>query len=90
MILAKVIGNVVATRKDESLEGTKLMIVRRVDAQGNYIEQERVAVDYVGCGIGEFVLCATGSSTRVEENKRNKTIDMAVSGIIDSIDTSGA
>ncbi len=90
MILAKVIGNVVATRKDESLEGTKLMIVRRVDAQGNYIEQERVAVDYVGCGIGEFVLCATGSSTRVEENKRNKTIDMAVIGIIDSIDTSGA
>ena len=90
MILAKVIGNVVATRKDESLEGTKLMIVRRVDAQGNYIEQERVAVDYVGCGIGEFVLCATGSSARVEEKKRNKTIDMAVIGIIDSIDTSGA
>ncbi|QFJ54617.1 EutN/CcmL family microcompartment protein [Pseudobutyrivibrio xylanivorans] len=90
MILAKVIGNVVATRKDESLEGTKLMIVRRVDAEGNYIEPERVAVDYVGCGIGEFVLCATGSSTRVEENKRNKTIDMAVIGIIDSIDTSGA
>lgn len=44
MILAKVIGNVVATRKDESLEGTKLMIVRRVDAEGNYIEPERVAV----------------------------------------------
>ena len=90
MILAKVIGNVVATSKDESLEGTKLVIVPRVDAEGNYIEQERVAVDYVGCGIGEFVLCATGSSTRVEENKRNKTIDMAVIGIIDSVDTSGA
>ena len=90
MILAKVIGNVVATRKDESLEGTKLMIVRRVDAEGNYIEPERVAVDYVGCGIGEFVLCATGSSTRVEQTKREKTIDMAVIGIIDSIDTSGA
>lgn len=90
MILAKVIGNVVATRKDETLEGTKLMIVRRVDAEGAYIEPEAVAVDYVGCGIGEFVLCATGSSVRVEETKKGKTIDMAVIGIIDSIDTTGA
>ena len=89
MVLAKVIGNVVATRKDETLEGTKLMIVRRVNSQGEYIDAESVAVDYVGCGIGEFVLCATGSSVRVEDDKRGKTIDMAVIGIIDSIDTSG-
>ena len=54
MILAKVIGNVVATRKEPSLEGTKLMIVRRVDVDGAYIDQEEVAVDYVGCGIGEL------------------------------------
>ncbi len=89
MVLAKVIGNVVATRKDPTLEGTKLMIVRRVNAEGGYIDSEQVAVDYVGCGIGEFVLCATGSSVRVDDDKRGKTIDMAVIGIIDSVDTSG-
>ncbi len=89
MVLAKVIGNVVATRKDPTLEGTKLMIVRRVNAEGSYIDSEQVAVDYVGCGIGEFVLCATGSSVRVDDDKRGKTIDMAVIGIIDSVDTSG-
>lgn len=89
MVLAKVIGNVVATRKDPTLEGTKLMIVRRVSADGAYIDSEQVAVDYVGCGIGEFVLCATGSSVRVDDDKRGKTIDMAVIGIIDSVDTSG-
>jgi ethanolamine utilization protein EutN len=87
MIIAKVIGNVVATRKEPSLEGTKLMVVRRVDVSGAFIESEEVAVDYVGCGIGELVLCASGSSVRVDEGKRNKTIDMAVIGIIDSVDT---
>ena len=89
MILAKVIGNVVATRKEPSLEGTKLMIVRRVDVDGSYIDQEEVAVDYVGCGIGEYVLCASGSSVRVNEDKHDKTIDMAVIGIIDTVDMSG-
>jgi ethanolamine utilization protein EutN len=89
VILAKVIGNVVATRKEPSLEGTKLMIVRRIDVDGKYIDKEQVAVDYVGSGIGEKVLCATGSSVRVGKDKHDKTIDMAVIGIVDSLDTSG-
>lgn len=89
MILAKVIGNVVATRKEPSLEGTKLMIVRRIDVDGSYIDNEQVAVDYVGCGIGEIVLCANGSAVRVNGDRGDKTIDMAVVGIIDEVDNSG-
>lgn len=85
MKLAKVIGTVVATRKDDSLIGSKLMIIRRVDGAGNYIDLEEVAVDYVGAGVGELVLVATGSSVRVHENKKNTVIDQAIIGIVDTL-----
>lgn len=52
MKLAKIIGTVVATRKDESLVGYKLMIIRRINSLGDYIDSEEVAVDYVGAGVG--------------------------------------
>lgn len=86
MRLAKIIGTVVATRKDESLVGYKLMIIRRIDKDGNFIDSEEVAVDYVGAGIGEVVLIATGSSVRVDKTKREAVIDMAIIGIIDTMD----
>lgn len=86
MILAKVMGTVVATRKEDSLIGYKLMIVRRMDSEGTLIDSESVAVDYVGAGIGETVLVGQGSSVRVDEKRRGAVIDMAIIGIIDSID----
>lgn len=86
MRLAKIIGTVVATRKDESLVGYKLMIIRRIDKDGNFIDSEEVAVDYVGAGIGEVVLIAIGSSVRVDKTKREAVIDMAIIGIIDTMD----
>lgn len=86
MRLAKIIGTVVATRKEESLVGYKLMIVRRIDGMGNFIDFEEVAVDYVGAGIGETVLIGQGSSVRVDEKKRNAVIDMAIIGIVDTMD----
>lgn len=52
MYMAKVVGNVVATRKDDSLVGYKLMIVKRIDVKENFIGNEEVAADYVGAGIG--------------------------------------
>ena len=70
MRLAKIIGTVVATRKDESLVGYKLMIIRRIDSEGNFIDSEEVAVDYVGAGIGEVVLIGQGSSVRVDKKRR--------------------
>lgn len=86
MRLAKVTGTVVATRKDDTLVGYKLMIIRRIDGQENFIDSEEVAVDYVGAGIGENVLIATGSSVRVDEKKRGAVIDMAIIGIVDTMD----
>lgn len=86
MRLAKIIGTVVATRKDDSLVGYKLMIIRRIDSNGNFIDAEEVAVDYVGAGIGETVLIGQGSSVRVDKKKHEAVIDMAIIGIIDSMD----
>lgn len=84
MYMAKVVGNVVATRKDESLIGYKLMIVKKIDAKEEFIGGEEVAADYVGAGIGDYVLLCKGSAVRVEKQK--VAIDMAIIGIIDSID----
>ncbi|MFR3730309.1 EutN/CcmL family microcompartment protein [Lacrimispora sp.] len=85
MRLAKITGTVVATRKDETLTGYKLMIVRRIDSQGNFIDSEEVAVDYVGAGVGETVLIGQGSSVRVDKKKREAVIDMAIIGIVDTV-----
>lgn len=86
MKLAKVIGTIVATRKEESLVGYKLMVIRRIDGSTNFIGDEEVAVDYVGAGIGEIVLIGQGSSVRLNKAKKEATIDMAIIGIIDAID----
>ena len=85
MKLAKITGTVVATRKDESLVGYKL-IIRKINGHGEFIGEEEVAVDYVGAGIGETVLIGQGSSVRVDEKKRQAVIDMAIIGIVDNID----
>lgn len=82
--MAKVVGNVVATRKEESLVGLKLMVVQRIDTCKNQIGSEEVAADYVGAGIGEYVLVCTGSAVRVQ--KKGVTLDMAIVGIIDKMD----
>lgn len=86
MKLAKIIGTVVATRKDESLVGYKLMIIRRINSLGDYIDSEEVAVDYVGAGVGETVLIGQGSAVRVDNRRREAAIDMAIIGIVDTMD----
>lgn len=85
MFMAKVIGNVVATRKEESLVGTRFMIIQRLDKQENPIGEECIAADYIGAGKGELVLVGTGSSVRVEDKNKEKPIDMAIIGIIDEV-----
>ena len=77
MYLAKVIGNVVATKKSDTLLGYKLMIIQPVDASLSPAHREQVAADFVGAG--------TGSSVRVEENRKGATIDLAIIGIVDSV-----
>ncbi len=81
MILGKVVGSVVATRKNDKLIGLKLMIIEPID---NMINKERmVAIDNVGAGVGEIVLIATGSAARMGGNMQDSPIDALIVGIID-------
>ncbi len=85
MFLAKVVGNVVSTKKNDTLTGYKLMVIQPINADLSDGGKEKVAADYVGAGIGEYVLVGTGSSVRVEERRKNAVIDLAIIGIVDEI-----
>lgn len=86
MILATVVGTVVATRKDERLVASKLLVARPLDVSGrpdgNYI----VAVDTVDAGMGDTVLIVSGSSARMAEGFKDTPIDAAIIGVIDRVD----
>ena len=83
MIIGKVVGSIVSTRKNEKLIGSKFMVVE--PALGKAQPSERfVAVDNVGCGIGETVLVATGSAARIGCGKESSPIDAAIVGIVDA------
>lgn len=88
MILGKIIGTVWSTRKDESLVGSKLLIVKQLDIEFNEKENFVVAVDSVGAGVGEIVLVATGSSARQTNITKNKPIDAVIMAIVDKLDIS--
>lgn len=86
MILARVIGTVWATRKDERLHGLKFQIVRPVDL--NYKDRDGyiVAIDAVGAGVGEVVMVVQGSSARQTQTTENKPVDATIMAIIDKLD----
>lgn len=86
MYIGKIIGMVVATRKDDSLVGTKLLIVRQMDMDGNPTGFSEVAVDSVGAGAGELVLVSKGSAARHIFGNRSSPVDAAIVGIIDSME----
>ncbi|MBR4720474.1 MAG: EutN/CcmL family microcompartment protein [Clostridia bacterium] len=83
MIIGKVTGSVVSTRKEEKLIGSKFMIVELLNMNKGETKNI-VAVDNIGAGIGEFVLVATGSAARKVLNAENSPVDAAIVGIIDS------
>jgi ethanolamine utilization protein EutN len=85
MILGKVIGTVVSTRKDDSLVGYKFLIIEVQNPMTGKATEALVAVDTVGAGIGESVLIATGSAARATIAE-TAPIDAAVIGIIDNVD----
>ncbi|MBP7675125.1 MAG: EutN/CcmL family microcompartment protein [Thermoanaerobaculia bacterium] len=90
MQLAKVVGSVVATRKEESLSGLKLLLVRPVDEEGRDGTTVLVAADAVGAGPGEVVLIAAGSSARQTVATDKRPVDAVVMAIVDSWDVGGA
>lgn len=82
MIIGKVVGSVVATRKNENLIGNKFMIIEPVvNMEGQ--TSRFVAIDHIGAGIGEMVLVARGSAARIGCNMPNAPIDAAIVGIVD-------
>lgn len=83
MIIGIVIGHVWATRKEETLNGLKFMVVQRVDVAGNSEHESFVAVDCVGSGIGERVLIVTGSQARKAGGINDAPVDAAIVGILD-------
>lgn len=85
MYIAKVVGNVIATKKNNTLTGYKLMVIQPINADMTECGQQEVAADYVGAGIGEYVLVGSGSSVRVEEQRKHSLVDLAIIGIIDEI-----
>ena len=86
MLLARIVGTVVATRKDPRLVSNKLLLARPVDPQGKAEGNYLVAVDTVDAGVGETVLVVSGSSARMASGRKDCPIDAAIVGIIDTID----
>lgn len=84
MIICKVVGHVWATKKEERLEGLKLMVVQ--EEGGPAKKKTYVAADAVGAGIGERVLVVSGSTARNVFGRDNVPADMAIVGIIDSLE----
>ena len=86
MILARIVGTVVATRKDPRLVSNKLLVARPMDphgkAEGNYL----VAVDTVDAGVGETVLIVSGSSARMAAGMKDCPVDAAIVGIVDHVE----
>ena len=95
MFLARVEGSVVATKKDSSMNGRKLLLLRpqlvdekdptKFRAGTNTI----VAVDGLGAGIGELVMFCQGSSARLAPNLKEAPVDAVIIGIVDTVDVLG-
>lgn len=86
MRLAKVIGNVWATRKEDGLTGLKLLIVQPIEVNGQPAGSTLVAADRVGAGMGETVLVVSGSSARKAAGRDDVPIDAIVVAIVDTVE----
>jgi microcompartment protein CcmK/EutM len=86
MFLARVVGTVVATRKDERLHGAKLLVVRHVSPAGKDESAYSVAVDTVDAGFRDRVLVVTGSSARMASGLKDTPVDAAIVGVVDTVE----
>lgn len=95
MYLAKVIGSVVSTKKDESMRGRKLLMVRPMLIDPNDPSQFKagtntiVAIDTLGAGEGELVMLAQGSSARQADGLKKLPVDAAIVGLVDTVNVLG-
>lgn len=90
MLIGKVVGTVVATKKERELEGLKFLLVRGLDLEGKPTGTLVVAVDAVGAGVGEVVLYASGSSARQTQVTKERPVDATIMAIVDQVEVGGA
>jgi len=86
MLLARIVGTVVATRKDPRLVSTTLLLARPVDPRGTLEGNHLIAVDTVDAGVGETVMIVSGSSARMATGMKDCPVDAVVVGIVDHVD----
>jgi len=89
MLLGKVVGTVVASRKDEKLEGFKFLVVRRLTVDNEETTEYVVAADAVQAGVGDVVLYATGSSARQTVLTDKRPCDAVVMAVVDTWEVNG-
>ncbi len=89
MILGKVIGTLVASRKEPTLEGLTLLVVKACDVDGTPNGAIAIAVDAVGAGLGEVVLYCSGSSARQTQVTKDRPVDAVIMAIVDQIAING-
>jgi microcompartment protein CcmK/EutM len=89
MIIGRVIGRTVSSRKDEGLLGSKLLLVEEVDPHGAGSGDMVVASDHIGAGPGDVVLVAQGSAARNTATTKEQPVDALVVGIVDTIRMDG-
>ncbi len=89
MVLGRVDGTVVATRKADRLDGLKLLVISVIDGSGKPTGSSFIAADAVGAGPGEVVLCAQGSSSRLTPLTENRPVDAVIIGIVDLVEVEG-
>ena len=89
MQIARVIGDVVTTVKDENLNGLTLLVLQPLDPDGKPSGRTLVAVDTVDAGVGETVLIVSGSSARMASGMKDCPVDAVIVGIVDEVSTAG-
>ena len=90
MLLGKVIGTVVATRKEPELDGLRMLLVRELDQAYGATGKIIVAIDAVGAGDGEVVLFCAGSSARLTAVTKDRPVDHVIMAIVDAVQADGA
>ena len=89
MLLGRVVGTLVASRKEATMEGLKFLVVRQIDVDESDTSGYVVAVDGVGAGVGEVVMYATGSSARQTVATRDRPCDAVIMAIVDTWEVGG-
>jgi microcompartment protein CcmK/EutM len=89
MLIARVVGDVVSTIKDDKMVGRKLLIIREVTVENEIVGKPIVAVDTVDAGTGDVVLVAQGSSARQTNTTKETPTDAVIMAIVDSLEIQG-